>query len=86
MSTYQDYLADIADAIREKDGTSSPILASDFAERIRAIPSGGGGAFTVLSNVIQPEINLLFTGLNSPIYLMNDLECIEGGIPYSISR
>lgn len=32
----------IADAIREKDGTTGPIPASDFAERIRAIQGGGG--------------------------------------------
>lgn len=32
----------IADAIREKDGTTEPIAANDFPARIRAIPSGGG--------------------------------------------
>ncbi len=31
----------IADAIREKDGTSEPIVAESFPERIRAIPAGG---------------------------------------------
>lgn len=35
---------DIANAIREKDGTTELIPhASDFPARIRAIPSGGGG-------------------------------------------
>lgn len=33
---------DCADAIREKDGTSSPIVADLFPEKIRAIPQGGG--------------------------------------------
>lgn len=33
---------DIADAIREKDGTQEDIVASTFPERIRAIPTGGG--------------------------------------------
>lgn len=32
---------DIADAIREKDGTADGIRAADFPERIREIPAGG---------------------------------------------
>ena len=35
-------LGDIADAIREKDETTDPIVADNFPSRIRAIPSGGG--------------------------------------------
>ena len=31
----------IADSIRAKDGTSNPIAAIDFADRINAIPTGG---------------------------------------------
>ena len=34
---------DIADAIREKDGTTDGIKAASFPERIRAIPAGSGG-------------------------------------------
>lgn len=34
---------DIADAIREKDGTSAEIVANTFPARIRAIPTGIGG-------------------------------------------
>ena len=33
-------LKEIADAIREKDGTTELIVANDFATRIRALPSG----------------------------------------------
>ena len=33
-------LKEIADAIREKDGTTEQIVANDFAIRIRALPSG----------------------------------------------
>lgn len=36
----------IANAIRTKDGTSAPILVSDFAPRILAIPTGGGSTLT----------------------------------------
>lgn len=34
-------LTNIANAIRAKDGTSSPIVVSDFATRINAIPTSG---------------------------------------------
>ena len=37
-----DYLADLADAIREKKGTTEPINAQRFAEEIRTIESGNG--------------------------------------------
>lgn len=41
MSVQETNLRAIADAIREKDGTTGPIPAADFPERIRAIPAGG---------------------------------------------
>ena len=37
MSVQEDYLADIADAIREKEGSTDPIPAAEFAERVRGI-------------------------------------------------
>lgn len=40
-----DFLSDIADAIREKKGTTEPINAQDFASEIASI-SGGGGSDT----------------------------------------
>ena len=36
-------LVSIGDAVREKDGTSAPIVVSDLATRIKAIPQEGGG-------------------------------------------
>lgn len=39
-----DFLADIANAIRAKKGTSDAINAQDFASEIASIESGGGGA------------------------------------------
>lgn len=36
-------LVSIADAVREKDGTTAPIVVSDLATRIKAIPQEGGG-------------------------------------------
>ena len=37
-----DFLTQIADSIRSKDGTTEPIVALDFPQRILDIPSGGG--------------------------------------------
>lgn len=44
MSTQEERFAQIAAAIREKDGSTAPICALDFAERIRALSVGGGGS------------------------------------------
>lgn len=41
-----DYLADIANAIREKKGTNEAINAQDFASEIASIESGGGNGWT----------------------------------------
>lgn len=38
-----DYLLDIADAIREKKGSSEPINAQDFSSEIASIETGGSG-------------------------------------------
>ena len=37
-----DYLLDIANAIREKKGTTEPINAQDFSAEIASIETGGG--------------------------------------------
>lgn len=42
-STLTGLFTDIASAIREKDGSTSPIVADAFPSAIRAIPTGGGG-------------------------------------------
>lgn len=47
MSIQENYLKEIADAIREKDGTTGSILAKEFPEKIRAIETGGGDNFAV---------------------------------------
>lgn len=41
-----DFLTDVADAIREKKGTSGPINPQDFASEIASIESGGGNGYT----------------------------------------
>lgn len=59
-----DFLTQIADSIRSKDGTTDVIKATDFPQRILDIPSGGGssdviltcGTFTPSSDVANVEI------------------------------
>lgn len=41
MSVQEQNLKDIADAIREKEGSGAPIPAKDFSERIRSLQGGG---------------------------------------------
>ena len=46
----KDFLADLADAIREKKGTSDPINPQDFTSEIASIETGGG------EDVVKPII------------------------------
>lgn len=57
-----DFLTQIADSIRSKDGTTDLIVAADFPQRILDIPSGGGsglpdsiktGTFTVAEDTVE---------------------------------
>lgn len=38
----KDFLVDVAEAIREKEGSADPINPQEFSDRIRAISGGGG--------------------------------------------
>lgn len=42
-----DFLTQIADSIRSKDGTTEPIPAIDFPQRILDIPSGGVTGYSI---------------------------------------
>ena len=57
-----DFLTQIADSIRSKDGTTDLIVATDFPQRILDIPSGGWsglpdsiktGTFTVAEDTVE---------------------------------
>lgn len=54
IDTLGNFLTDVADAIREKGGTSEPIQASDFDTEIANLPSGGGAD---LSDYFEPTIS-----------------------------
>ena len=58
-----DFLTDVADSIREKKGTSEPILASDFDTEIASIESGGD-----ISEYFNDTItSTTYSGLNNGI-------------------
>ena len=48
----QDFLTDIANAIRTKTQTTEPINAQDFSAKISSIQTGGGGEYT-LKNLLD---------------------------------
>lgn len=52
LSTQEQKLKAIADAIREKDGSTDPIIANDFPDRIRAIQSDSKetGGYEIIEN------------------------------------
>lgn len=62
MSVQETKLKDIADAIREKDGTTEPIPANDFPERIRAIQGGGGIELESISIISPPAKTTYLVG------------------------
>ena len=53
--TLNSLFSDIADAIREKDGTQADIVADTFPARIENIPAGGGGG-AVLFTIVDGEL------------------------------
>ena len=65
----KDFLTDVADAIREKEGSSEPINPQEFSDRIRAIQSGGGDVdpavpseYTVLTYIESTGNQYIDTG------------------------
>lgn len=55
--TLPNFLTDVADAIREKKGSSDTILASDFDTEIENLPSGGGADLSeYFNNTINENI------------------------------
>lgn len=61
MSIQETKLQAIANAIREKDGTTEPIPANDFPARIRAIKTGSGFAIPL---VVTADVGTVITAVN----------------------
>ena len=90
-----DFLTQIANSIRNKDGTTEPILASEFPQRILNISSGGvelpvlvkTGTFTVSQDsteaLVVPHGLTNFSTIACVIFPDN-IEYAVGHIPYSI--
>ena len=97
-----DFLTQIADAIRSKDGTSDAIVATDFPQRILNIPSGGGsdlpsnivtGTFSVPQDTSEDfHVNHGLQQTPSYIFLFPDnaesagLYSILGGFSFSDTK
>lgn len=90
-----DFLTQIADSIRSKDGTTDPIVANDFPQRILNIPSGGGsdlpdniktGTFTVAEDTIETITIPHGLGATPVIVLIlpDNPEYAIGKIPYAV--
>ena len=61
-----DYLADIADSIRAKKGTTEPINAQDFASEIASIEGGSGGDDSaVVDGILEGAVTSLRSSATS---------------------
>ena len=90
-----DFLTQIANSIRSKDGTTEPILASEFPQRILDISSGGlelptsvkTGTFTVSQDSTEPLVvphGLTNFSAITCIIFPDNIEYAVGKIPYAI--
>jgi hypothetical protein len=58
-------LVSIGDAVREKDGTTAPIVVSDLATRIKAIETGGGGGVELPAEAYLIKGNCVYRFANN---------------------
>lgn len=77
-----DFLKQIADSIRSKDGTTEPIVASTFPQRILDIPSGSGGLFDVYNGefVLSYDHNLFVDNTENNFILNHNI----GKVPFAM--
>lgn len=89
-----DFFTQIANSIRSKDGTTEPILASEFPQRILGISSGGvelpvsvkTGTFTVSQDSTEPLVvphGLTNFSTIGCVIFPDNIEYAVGHIPYS---
>lgn len=74
-STLRGLFSDIADAIREKDGSSGTIVADTFPDAIRAIPTGGGGEAATSKDVnfIDCDGTILYSYTKSEFAVLTEM-------------
>ena len=82
----QDFLTDIADAIREKKGTTDKINPQNFAQEISelSVDSGGGESsaieyWSITDGNTLGEIGLFFSQMK---YILNAQVCVASTIDY----
>lgn len=75
MAVLTDFLTEIADAIRDKTGSTGEILASDFATRIVSIETGGTSIETCNVSITSSGLSInrfiysqLIGGVITPIH------------------
>jgi len=59
-----DIFTDVANAIREKTGSTELLSPVDYADEIKAIPAGGQeyeGPYTITENIVLPVAGLTMT-------------------------
>ena len=90
-----DFLTQIANSIRSKDGTTEPILAAEFPQRIMNIPRGGlelptsvkTGTFTVSQDstdaLVVPH-GLTNFSIIACVIFPDNIKYAVGNIPYAI--
>lgn len=77
----RDLFSDIADAIREKDGTTNDITASTFPDRIRAIKSGAVFSISILT---PPNKTTYFVGDTFDSDGLKVIGTFEDGLSFNI--
>lgn len=93
-----DFLKQIADSIRSKDGTTEPIVASTFPQRILDIQSGSGDSDFgmpeyIYTGTVTPEEDIVRCNLTiqhgmgvTPIFaivFVEEYDSVVGVLPYS---
>lgn len=91
-------LPSIADAIREKGGSTEPMLPSSMAQKIRDIPSGGGVTGIKLTEIVAEQYydhtddlyNNLISGIKDPnsvyiyVYSKDNIKNIATAAEYAL--
>ena len=70
-----DFFTQIANSIRSKDGTTEPIVATDFPQRILDIPSGSGGLFDCYNGefVLNYDHNLFVDNAENKLIISHNI-------------